>query len=197
MITARLKAKEFYLFLRSLGICEEEALAWAKGKSLRQAWAQCKRADWMLWLVGKLAGKKGWPTKQQVVLAACACARTALKNVPESERRPLMTIKTAERWARGKATPEEVRIATGDAYTAAIAADSRADYNAAYAAFAAASAASYIVYDGSYAARTAAEAAAASTFATSASARDDAAAMREPLKELAHIVRRKLRVADA
>lgn len=63
--------------LTQLGACSE-ARTWANGKSLAQAWQECPRGDWLLWLAAKRIGQPGWPTHQAVVLAACACAETAL-----------------------------------------------------------------------------------------------------------------------
>lgn len=110
-------AKELNSLLVSLRACPE-AVKWAEGKSLKSVWATCARADWMLWLCGRMAGKDGWPTRQQVVFAACQCARTALKHVPPGEARPLAAIETAERWSRGEATLAGV-CAAADAATAA------------------------------------------------------------------------------
>lgn len=114
------------------------ARAWAKGKTLDEAWATCPRGDWMLWLAGR-AGVE----RKTVVLAACACARLALKHVPEGEARPLAAIETAEKWARGEegVTMEDVRKARRAAAYAADAAYADAAAAAAYAADATAAAA--------------------------------------------------------
>ena len=122
-----------------------DAVEWARAySSLTAAWKACERADWMLWLAGKLCCTI--PQRQRLVLGACACARTALKYVPRGEGHPLVAIQTAERWARGThgVTPEDVRAAAYAAYAAADAA-AYAAY-AAYAAAAAAYAASYAAY---------------------------------------------------
>src|SRR5690242_11317253 len=102
-----MNASEFSKLLTRLRACTE-AREWAEGKSIAETWQQCERGDWLLWLCGNMANKEGWPTRQQVVLAACACARTALRFVKEGEERPLRAIETAEKWARGEATFQEV-----------------------------------------------------------------------------------------
>jgi len=114
---------DFEKLLRRLGACED-AREWAKGKSLAQAWRTCERGDWMLWLAARAEVRR-----QDVVLAACACARLSLKHVSKREERPRIAIETAEQWARGKATIEEVRIAAyvSAAYAAAYAYASAAD----------------------------------------------------------------------
>ena len=167
--------KEFGKLLREIGACGE-AVRWAKGKSLAEVWEQCERGDWLLWLCGRMADKQDWPSRMDVVLAACACAETALKYVKAGEDRPRIAIETARKWARGEATIQEVRTDAYAAYAAAAAAyaaaaaayaasdaDAAADAAAAadaYAAYAAAAAA-YAAYAAAYAAYAAADAAAA------------------------------------
>jgi hypothetical protein len=138
--------------LAEMGACRE-AVAWVGTRTLTEAWAQCERADWMLWLAAKVLDRK------LLVLAACACARTALVHVPPGEDRPLRAIETAERWARGEATEEEVGVAVDDAYAAyAAAAAAYAAAHAADAAYAAyaAYAAAHAAYAAAYAATRAA-----------------------------------------
>ena len=107
-------AKRLQMMLVKLGACSE-AVEWSKGKTLAEAWKTCERADWMLWLAAKRVPRK------QLVLAACACARTALQYVPKGETRPLVAIETAEKWTRGEATLAEVRAAAYAADAAAAA----------------------------------------------------------------------------
>jgi hypothetical protein len=147
--------------LVKMGACED-AVAWVGDRDITAAWAECDRADWMLWLAGRVVARP------LVVLAACACARTALRYVLAGEDRPRVAIETAERWARGEATIAEVRSAAAyvayaaNAY-AAYAAAAAAAYAAAYAA-----AAAYVAYAAAAAYADAAYAAAyASAAATS------------------------------
>jgi hypothetical protein len=125
------QADKYQDLLAKLGACTE-ARHEADGKGLAEVWSTCQRGNWLLWLTARMIGKPGWPTHQQVVLAACACAETALKFVPKGEDRPRKAIETARRWATGKATLVEVRAAD------AAAAD--ATYDAADATYAAADA---------------------------------------------------------
>ena len=92
-------------WLTDLCACPE-AVAWARAQkgTRQQAWNRCNRADWMLWLAARLCGERGSKQHRAVVLAACACARTALPHVPAGESRPLAAIELAERWARGDDT---------------------------------------------------------------------------------------------
>ncbi len=107
------------LFTR-LDACHE-AREWAAGKTLEQAWAECPRGDWMLWLAGMLD-----VDRKVLVRAACACARLALPHVPAGELRPLKSIEAAEAWTRGEATIEDVRAAADAAWAAAWAASAAA-----------------------------------------------------------------------
>jgi hypothetical protein len=134
-------------WLNSLHACGE-AVEWAREqKSPAQAWRDCQRGDWMLWLVGKLSGKSGSAKRRPLVLAACECARLVLNYVPKGEDRPRRAIETAERWARGKATIEEVHAAAAAyAYAAAADAAAAAAAAAAYATAAADAAAAAAAY---------------------------------------------------
>lgn len=105
--------------LEDLNACND-AVQWAQSyDSLDVAWAACERADWMLWLLGRLSGPPESEARKPLVLCACACARTALRFVKEGETRPLACIETVERWARGEASIDDVRQARKAAYAAA------------------------------------------------------------------------------
>jgi hypothetical protein len=160
------------------GACGD-AIAWCQTQpSYEQAWDACERADWLLWLASWLCDRK------LVVLAACGCARTALKYVPEGEVRPRVAIETAEAWCRGEATIEQVRIAA-DAAAAADAA-SAAYADAAASAASTAAYAAYVAYV-AYVAYAAANAANAANAAANAAAYADARS--KALLDMATLVR--------
>jgi hypothetical protein len=165
------QAQKYAELLAGLGACGE-AVAWSKGKTLEEAWATCERGDWMFWLVAKMVGREGWPTHQEVVLAACAVAETVLKHVPAGEDRPKNAIETTRAWCRGEATISQVMAAGNAAVFAANICD--AAFAAAYAADAA--------YDVTYAAF------------TTYTAADDADTKNSSLAESAIIVRKMLNV---
>ena len=75
----------------------------------------------MLWLLGKLSGPPESASRKKLVLAACACARQALRFVPTGEDRPRLAIEIAERWAKNKAGVMLEQVKTA-AYAAASAA---------------------------------------------------------------------------
>ena len=187
-----MNAKQFAALLVELNACSE-AQEWASGKSLAAVWKTCKRGDWLLWLCGKMADKPNWPTRKEVVLAACDCAELALKYVPEGEERPRKCLETARAWAAGNATTDEVRMARRAAYAYAAYA---ADAAAAYAADAAASAVAYAAHAAYAAVAYAAEAAYAYAYAYADADADADAARTKTLAKCAVLVRKRLKVQD-
>jgi len=166
--------EELAALLNRYNACKE-AKDWAKDyQTLAEAWEACPRGDWMLWL----AARAELCTQQELVLAACACARLALTDVRKGEMRPLVAIETTERWARDEdgVTLKDVRKAAAASYAASAyvasatyaAADAADAVSAAYAAYAASYAASYTAYAASYAASYAVDAAYAAADAAAA-----------------------------
>lgn len=163
--------------LRSLGACSE-ARKWAADyKTAADAWQNCRRGDWMLWLLGKVSGGPGSDARRRLVLAACECARLSLHHAPDGEDRPRRAIEVVEAWARGEdgVTLRDVMVAC----EAAVAAGAYAT-NAVYAAHVA------------YAANTTAAAYAA--YATAAA--NAAYAATEAIAQCADIVRRHYAYRD-
>ena len=110
-------AAGFAALLKELKACPE-AYKWAHGKTLHRVWKTCDRADWLLWLCDKMVGQPGWPTRKELVLAACACAETSLKYVKAGEDSPRKAIETAHAWVRGEVSIEDVGRAAYAAYAA-------------------------------------------------------------------------------
>ena len=127
--------------LAGLGACDD-ALTWIGNRTLSRAWAECERADWMLWIASRLDGRCGWPDLTVVVRAACSCAARSLRYVKSGDHRPRNAIRAARRWARNPSEKNKAAAASA-ATAAAAAAGSRAATAAATAAgsWAAASAA--------------------------------------------------------
>jgi hypothetical protein len=166
--------------LKAIGACEE-AVVWAKNyKTLRSAWKSCERGDWMLWLCANMQGKKGWPTRQQIVLVCCDCAELSLKLFEDkyaNDKRPRLAIEAVRKWANGEGTIEDVRsAATSAAYATSPAAAASAA--AAYAAAATAATAAY----------------ASAAYATSPAAAAAYAASAARLRECADICRKQLKI---
>jgi hypothetical protein len=111
----------------------EESLAWARTQPDREtAWRECRRGDWMLWLIGYYATRPGSEARRLLVRAACACASLVRRHTHGRSRAAFDdALRTARSWALGRgATLDDVRAA---AY-AASAADATAATYAAYAA---------------------------------------------------------------
>lgn len=104
---------KFYDLLMSIGTCYE-ACEWAKGKTLREAWMTCNRADWLLWLAIRLG-----IDRKKYVRATCACTRTVLYLLPTAEDEPRLAVEAAEAWTRGKVKLSHVLRAAERAENAA------------------------------------------------------------------------------
>ena len=181
--------------LSALGACNE-AIEWAQAQTDdATAWRECRRGDWMLWLLGQID-----VDRKRLVLATCGCARLSLHIAPDGEDRPRIAIETAEAWARGDGpTLDDVRRSASAAYAAADAA-SYAAY-AAHAAYrsarppragtpfphAASYAASYAAYAASYAANAAAYAANAAAYAANTTLSHCADIVRTHFPEVPHV----------
>ena len=185
-------AQEFYDVCVRHVACRNGLRA-IKGLTLAEWWSKTERGDWMLWLCGKRQGEKGWPTRQQIVLAACDCAELSLslfeKKYP-NDNRPRVAIETARKWANGDVGIKDVRSAAAADNAADNAAADDAAYAAAAAAYAAYAAAAYAAADN--AAYAAADYAAAAYAADNAA--DNAAARTARLRECSEICRKRLEV---
>jgi hypothetical protein len=118
----------------------------AQFSTFPQFWQQCSKGKWLL----LYAAHDPSVSRQQLVKAACACARLVLHLVPVDELKPRIAIETAEAWANGKATLEEVRSAANAANVACIGAAvyaASAAFNAARAALVGPPVAPFDVFD--------------------------------------------------
>ena len=119
--------------LNKLNACQDAKL-WASGKTLSQAWQECQRADWMLWLLGRSSINKKTIATIAVEFAE-ACAHNA-KNYPAVAE----CITTVKKYLSGQATQEELAAAKSSAWSAVLAAESAEESAARAAALAAESA---------------------------------------------------------
>src|SRR5689334_7697300 len=94
-----------------MGACSEAVEYLRTRKSLTDAWEHCARADWMLWLLGRLAGPPETASRKALVMCAAACAETALPFIRDEWVAAVATsaIQTAQAYALGEATLEDVR----------------------------------------------------------------------------------------
>lgn len=98
--------------LYELGACSGAREFAAMHPDLETAWLECERGDWLLWF----AARRG-VNRKTLVLAACECARLALPHA--KDKRVLACIETAEKWAQGEATMEQLMEARKAAAAAA------------------------------------------------------------------------------
>ncbi len=105
--------------------------------TFQEAWENCPRGDWMLWIAQRVG-----VNKRKLTLAKALCVET-VKHLMKDER-SLNALKVAKRYGRYKANDSELRdaAAAAAAYAAAAydAADAAAYAAAAYDAYAAAAA---------------------------------------------------------
>ena len=108
-----------------------DAISFAEGKTIREAWETCHRGDWMLWL-----HSKQFPNDiRKLTLAKAYCANTVRHLM--TDERSKHAIDVAIKFGYGFATLDELKAAARDALNAAYAAaraDTAADADAAYAA---------------------------------------------------------------
>ena len=104
----------FKEYLESMNACQE-AIDWAGGKTLDEAWQTCDRPDWMLWLYGR-----NNPDKTTCVKIAVFAARLVLPIWQEKypdDKCTQQAIEAAEKWTENPS--EENRQAAAMAAGAA------------------------------------------------------------------------------
>ena len=137
-------------------------------ESFEQAWKDCPRGDWMLWIARRLG-----VDRRNFFLAKALCAKTVIHLMKDERTRK--AVEVAEKYGLGHVTETELNAADADAADAADAAYA-AYAAAAYAASDAAAAAADAAYAAADAAAADAYAAAAYAAAAAAYAATDAAA---------------------
>ena len=95
-----------------------EAREWvATQKNYKEAWQNCERGDWMLWLAKRLD-----VDDRKLTLAKFKCANQVRHLMKDS--RSIAALDAAERYGNGEINRDELNTATAAAY-AAYAADAR------------------------------------------------------------------------
>jgi hypothetical protein len=91
--------------LKDLGVCDE-AIAWMEGRTDPfEAWNECHRGDWLLWLLGTCAGPAF--DRRRFVLCICDCVEPAVEHaIKETGRRCLAAARS---WAVEECSYEELR----------------------------------------------------------------------------------------
>jgi len=112
--------------LERINACDE-ARAWALTRpNLQTAWTNCKRSDWMIWLLARTTIDFNSP---KLRLMACDFAESVLHLVPKGEDRPKAAIEIARKFANGEVTREEMAAARDAAEDAARAAGGAAAWD--------------------------------------------------------------------
>ena len=132
--------------LEKTGACEEAIFYVRTQKNYEEAWYNCSRGDWMLWIADKLQ-----INKRLLTLAKGKCAATVLHLM--QDKRSKDAVQAAIDYGNGLIGDEELKNAVAAAHAAYAAAAATATDAYAYAAYAAA-------YDAYAAANAAANAAA-------------------------------------
>ena len=110
---------EVMKLLDELNACQE-AKQWAAGKTLSQAWQECQRADWMLWLLGRS------PINKKII--GTIAVEFAEQYVHNANGYPAVSecIGVVKKYLAGEATQEELSAAESSAWSAALATESSA-----------------------------------------------------------------------
>lgn len=79
------------------------ACLWGNAHSEAWAWRNCHRADWMLWLLVRMAGRPGWPTWEDLGRLSCTLAESVMSLVPQRDR-PFARrcLEVARAWIAGQ-----------------------------------------------------------------------------------------------
>ena len=89
--------------------CLDAAKYYDTCRSSKEAWNNCPRGDWMLWIALKLG-----VDVETLTLAKIYCALT-IKHLIKNKR-SIKALEVALKFANGKATLEELKIAVNSAY---------------------------------------------------------------------------------
>ena len=126
--------------------CKEALAYYAEKKTFKEAWEDCERGDWMLWIALKLQVEK-----RVFTLTKGKCAELVIHLM--KDERSKNAVRVAIAYGEGKATDEELKTAAAAAYAAAAdAADAYAADADAYDAYAADAYAAAADADDAYAA---------------------------------------------
>jgi len=75
-------------FMDCLSVCNQSML-WLTDheySTSKEAWDDCDRADWMMWLLKTMAKHKMWPSRKDVLLLSCDCVEFGYQYLPRKEK---------------------------------------------------------------------------------------------------------------
>ena len=102
-----------------------DAVRWAKTQpTAAEAWKNCTRGDWMLWILGRLSDRPGSTARRKLALCCCDCAETVRHLWPTGDTRPAEALRVTRAWATRTpgVTIDDVRAAAEAAWSAGAAA---------------------------------------------------------------------------
>ena len=128
--------------LKKLDACNDAREWVATQKNYKEAWQNCERGDWMLWLAKRLK-----VDDRKLTLAKFKCANQVRHLI--KDQRSIAALDAAEKYGNGEISRDELNAAAAAAYAvAAYAAADAAAYAATYTAYANyATYTAYIIYD--------------------------------------------------
>jgi len=153
--------------LKKLDACNDAREWVATQKNYKEAWQNCERGDWMLWLAKRLK-----VDDRKLTLAKFKCANQVRHLI--KDQRSIAALDAAEKYGNGEISRDELNAAAAAAYAVAAYAAAAAYAVAAYAA-ADAAVAAYAAADAAVAAAAAYADAAVAVAAAAAYAAADAA----------------------
>ena len=80
-----MKINDYIARIKKLNACGEALKDALNYETSQELWADCKRGDRMLWLIGKLISESGCCKRKHLTLTACKCARLALQYVEKGK----------------------------------------------------------------------------------------------------------------
>jgi len=102
--------EEILVLLEEFKVCSA-AIKWVESSSyntVEEFWLNCERVDWMIWVLTKMAGKKGYPSHQNILKCLYECTKEAIDCIPYSDDLIDYHFRTIKQWMGGNATDKEL-----------------------------------------------------------------------------------------
>jgi hypothetical protein len=94
--------EQFRDILIEMEACDE-AITWIGNKTLKEAWEQCERADWMMWLLIKMLDREELPKYKEMVLFLCNALKKDMARLHFIMDPSLAkNLEMAEKWCRNE-----------------------------------------------------------------------------------------------
>jgi hypothetical protein len=100
--------------LKEMDACAQALAYLEKQSSYQEAWENCTRGDWMLWLLGKVLDEGNEVEFRRLTLAKARCSKLVIDLICDDYSKK--AVEVAEKFGLGEATREELDSAAADAY---------------------------------------------------------------------------------